>query len=78
MKTAQVHLIIWTTLDSILCGLGYVGYTSKQACTRWANRKYDVKNSRIEQSGLNDHLHQGVHQNQSFEQKLGSLKVYRK
>ena len=30
---------------------------------RWAKRMYDIKNSRIEQSGLTDHLHKGVHHN---------------
>ena len=56
-------------IDCILCKLGYIGSTSKQARTKWAKRKYDIKNSRIEQSGLTDYLHKGVHHNQSFEQK---------
>ena len=29
----------------------------------------------MEQSGLTDHLHKGVHHNQSFEQKLGNLQM---
>ena len=37
--------------------------------------KYDIKNSRTEQSGLTDHLHKEVHHNQSFEQKLGNLRL---
>ena len=60
-------------IDCILCKLGYIASTSKQARTRWAKHKYDIKNSRIEQSGLTDHLHKGVHHNQSFEQKLGNF-----
>ena len=62
-------------IDCILCKLGEIGSTSKQACTRWAKHKYDIKNSRIEQSGLTDHLHKEVHHNQSFEQKLGNLRM---
>ena len=31
--------------------------------------------SRLEQSGLTDHLHKEVHHNQSFEQKLGNLRI---
>ena len=62
-------------IDCILCKLGYIGSTSKQARTRWAKHKYDIKNSRIEQSGLTDHLHKGVHYNQSLEQKLGKLQI---
>ena len=58
-------------INRILCELGYVGSISKQARTRWAKHKYDIKSSRIEQSGLTDHLHKGAHHNQSFEQKLG-------
>ena len=46
-----------------------------QARTRWAKHKYDIKKSRIEQSGLTDHLHKVVHHNQSFEQKLGNLRM---
>ena len=34
-----------------------------------------IKKSRIEQSGLTDHLHKGVHHNQSIEQKLGNLQM---
>ena len=48
---------------------------SKQARTRGAKHKYDIKNSRTEQSGLADHLHEGVHHNQSFEQNLGNLRM---
>ena len=59
-------------IDCILRKLGYVGSTSKQARVRWAKHKYDIK---IEQSGLTDHLHKGVHHNQSFEQKLGNLRM---
>ena len=66
--------VIYKT-DCILCKLGYIGSTSKQARTRWAKHKYDIKNSRIEQSGLTDNLHKGVHHNQSFEQKLGKLRM---
>ena len=62
-------------IDCILCKLGYIGPMSKQARTRWAKRKYDIKNNRIEQSGLTDHLHKGVHHNQSFDQKLGNLRM---
>ena len=58
------------TIDCILRKLGYVGSTSKQARLRWAKHKYDIKNSRIQQSGLTYHLHKEVHHNQSFEQKL--------
>ena len=59
--------------DCTLCKLGYVRFTLKQAPTRWAKHKYDIRNSRIEQSALTDHLHKGVHHKQSFEQKLGNL-----
>ena len=62
-------------IDCILCKLGYIGSTSKQARTRWAKHKHDINNSRTEQSGLTDHLHKGVHHNQSFEQKLGNLRM---
>ena len=62
-------------IDCILCKLSYIGSTSKQARTRWVKCKYDIKNSRIEQSGLTDHLHKRVHHNQSFEQKLGNLRM---
>ena len=62
-------------IDCILCKVGYIGSTSKQARTRWAKHKHDIKNSRIEQSGLTDHLHKGVYHNQSFEQKLGNLRM---
>ena len=48
-------------IHCILCKLGYVGSTSKQARVRWAKHKYDIKSSRIEQSGLTDHLHKGAH-----------------
>ena len=34
-----------------------------------------IKNSRMEQSELTDHLHNGMHHNQSFEQKLGNLRL---
>ena len=34
-----------------------------------------MKNSRIEQSVLTDHLHKGVHHNQLFEQKLGNFQM---
>ena len=61
------------SVNVILCKLGYIGSTSKQARARWAKHKYDIKNSRIEQSGLTDHLHKGVRHNQSFERKLGNL-----
>ena len=54
-------------IDCILCKIGYIVSTSKQGCTRWEKHKYDIENSRIEQSGLTDHLHKGVHHNQSFE-----------
>ena len=57
-------------IDCMLCKLGHIGSASRQACTRWAKHKYDIKNSRIEQSGLTDHLQKGVHHDQSFEQKL--------
>ena len=30
-------------IDCILCKLGYIGSTSKQAHTRWAKHKYDKK-----------------------------------
>ena len=40
-----------------------------------SKHKYDIKNSGIEQSGLTDHLHKGVHHNQSFEQKLGNVRM---
>ena len=30
-------------IDCILCKLGYIGSTSKQARTRWAKHKYDIK-----------------------------------
>ena len=59
-------------IDCILCKLGYIGSMSKQARTRWAKHTYDIKSSRIEQSGLTDHLHRRVHHNQPFEQKLES------
>ena len=36
--------------------------------------EYDIKNHRIEQSGLVDHLHKGLYQNQCFEQKLKYLR----
>ena len=62
-------------IDCILCKLGYIGSASKQARTRWAKHKYYIKNSRIEQFGLTDHLHKGVHHNQSFEQKLRNLRM---
>ena len=62
-------------IDCILCKLGYVGSTSKQARVRWAKHKYDTKNSRIEQFGLTDHVHKGAHHNQSFEQKLENLRM---
>ena len=55
--------------------LGYIGSTSKQARTRWVKHKYDIKNSRIKQSGLTDHLHKGVHHNQSFEEEPGNLRM---
>ena len=29
----------------------------------------------VEQSGLTDHLHKGVHCNQSYEKKLGKLRM---
>ena len=58
-----------------MCKLVHIWSTSKQARTRWAKRKYDIKNSRIEQSGLTDHLHKGVHHSQSFEQKLRNLRM---
>ena len=47
------------SVNCILCKLGSIWPTSKQARTRWANHKYDIKSSRIEQSGLTDHLHKG-------------------
>ena len=62
-------------IDCILCKLSFIGSTSKQARTKWAKHKYDIKNSKIEQYGLTDHLHKGVHHNQSFEQKLGNLRM---
>ena len=62
-------------IDCTLCKLGYIGSKSKQARTKWAKHKYNIKNSRIEQSGLTYHLHEGVHNNQSFEQKLGNLRM---
>ena len=63
-------------IDCILCKLGYVRSTSKQARVRWEKHRCDIKkNSRIEQSGLTDHLHKGVHHNQSFEQKLGNHRM---
>ena len=62
-------------IDCILCKFGYIRSTSKQARTRWVEHKYDIKNSRIGQSGLTDHLHKGVHHNQSFDQKLGNLRM---
>ena len=43
-------------IDCILCKLGYIGSTSKQKRTRWAKHKYDIKNNRIEQSGLTCHF----------------------
>ena len=36
---------------------------------------YSVKLCRIEQSGLTDHLHKEVRHHQSFEQKLGNLRM---
>ena len=62
-------------MDCVLCKLGYIGSTSKQARTRWAKHKYDIKNIRKEQSGLTDHLHKGVHHNQSLEYKLGMVLI---
>ena len=44
-------------IDCILCKLVYIGSTSKQTHTRRAEHKHDIKYSRIEQSGLTDHLH---------------------
>ena len=66
--------VIYKT-DCILCKLGYVGSISKQARVTWAKQKYDIKNNRIEQSGLTDHLQKEVHHNQSFKQKLGNLRM---
>ena len=60
-------------IDCILCKFGYVGSTSTDARNKWSKHKYDIKNDRIEQSGLVDHLHKGLYQNQSFEQKLEYL-----
>ena len=34
-----------------------------------------ITNCRIEQSGITDHLRKGAHHNQSFEQKLGNLRM---
>ena len=34
-----------------------------------------IKNSRTKQSGLTDHLHKGIHHDQSIEQKLGNLRM---
>ena len=63
-------------IDCILCKLGYVGSTSRQARVRWAKQKYDTRNSRIEQSGLTDHIHKGFTiVNHSLEQKLGNLRM---
>ena len=62
-------------IDCILCKVGYIGSTSKQARTKWAKQKYDIKNSTTEQSGLTDLLHKGIHHDQSFEQKLGNLRI---
>ena len=50
--------------------ISYVGSTSRDARNRWSKHKYHIKNHRTEQSGLVDHLHKGLHQNQRFEQKL--------
>ena len=33
-------------IDCILCKLGYIGSTSKQARKRWVKHKHDIKNSR--------------------------------
>ena len=60
-------------IDCVLCKLGYVGSTSRDARNRWSKHKYDIKNYRIEQSGLVDHLHKGSHENQCFEEKLEYL-----
>ena len=49
-----ISLNVIYKLDCILCKLGYIGSTSKQARTRWAKHKYDIKNSRTEQSGFNN------------------------
>ena len=38
-------------IDYVLCNLGYVGSTSRDARNRWLKHKYDIKNHRIEQSG---------------------------
>ena len=62
-------------IDCILYKLGYIVSMSKQARTRWAKHKYDIKSSIIEQSGLTVDLHKGVYHNQSFEQKLGDLRM---
>ena len=62
-------------IDCILCKLSYVRSASKQARTRSAKHKYDIKNSGIKQCGLTDHLHKGVHYNQLFQQKLGNLRM---
>ena len=40
--------IIYKT-DRVLCKLGYVGSTSRDARNRWSKHKYDIKNHRIEQ-----------------------------
>ena len=62
-------------IDCILCKLGYIGSTSKQARTKWEKRQVNTKNSRTEQSGLTDYSHKGVDHNQSFEQKIGNLRM---
>ena len=63
-------------IDCIFRKLGYVGSTSKQARTTWEKHKYDIKSRRIGQCGLTNHLHKRVHHNQSFEQKLGNLRMF--
>ena len=62
-------------IDCVLCKLGYVSSTSKDARNRWSKHKYDIKNHRIEHSGLVDLLHKGLHQDQCFEQNLEYLRM---
>ena len=42
-----ISVNVISKIDCILCKLGYIGCTSKQALTRWAKHKYDIKNSKI-------------------------------
>ena len=73
LNCTSINII--SKIDCVLCKLGYVGSTSGDARNRWSKHKYDIKNHKIEQSGLVDHLHRGLHQNQCFQQKLEYLRM---